>query len=441
VVQTTQKSASQRPARAPISAHPLFAAMVALWFAALLGLGSAVLPRHVVESLVGASGLPAFLPAAAPPLGLTARVLIAVAASGLGVLIGLVIARRIAAAQRTGERATGGFASLFGRRTKVVRPPLSIRDALGDNTPEAAEPAPHAGRRRALAIVEEDLAFDETAVPGEVAWTSSDEADAEWPEEHDAPADDTTAPAFAAPEAEAEAEAEEEAPSPPAVDRDYDPAPAFAAPDDAPPPAFSAVPLPIMQRPLDQLGMAELVERLAHAIQDRQGRTRAADAPFSGELAEAAMPIPAALRPIAFDSPDGYEDDAEDAPFSLPLGRQDDAFTPLPAHDRKPFSTAGLTPATPDDSDGEEETEEEEDGDADDAGYSSLLNLQPFQPRDEDAPDNGPEDDSMPDDAPEAHTAFQPTALAPRPAAASPADTEQALRDALANLQRISGAA
>jgi hypothetical protein len=470
VVQTTQKSASDRPAKAPLSAHPLFGAVVALWFAALLGLGSAVLPGRVVEPLVGASGLPAVLPAAAPPLGFTARILIAVAASGLGVLIGLFIARRIAAAQRPGQNAGGSLAALFGRRKKAVRPPLSIRDALGEDA-AAAAPA----RRRTLAIAGEQTADSETAWPVTDAHADDPLPDAapleahavydavyeaepfeeqaatfdepgEWPAEWDQSEDESPASATV--------EAEDEPVLPPAhpiADRAYDPAPAFAAPADVPLPAFSAAqeraesariaaPLPIMQRPLDQLGMTELVERLAHAIQDRQVRNRAADAPRGEDQAEpAAMPVPAALRPVAFDSGDGYEDGHDDedygfGPFALPLGRQTDSFAPPPAQERKPFSTAALTPASPDESD-----EDEDESDADDgAGYSSLLDLQkPFLPRD--AADG--EDDAEQGPAPDAPAAFHPGAAPLRTSHETAVDTEQALRDALANLQRISGAA
>ena len=43
-----QSSSASRPAKAPISTHPAFPAIVALWFAALLGLGSLVLPVALI---------------------------------------------------------------------------------------------------------------------------------------------------------------------------------------------------------------------------------------------------------------------------------------------------------------------------------------------------------------------------------------------------------
>ena len=68
-------------ARPPISMHPAFPAIVALWFAALLGIGSLILPNLLVERLVGATGIGALVPGANPPFGWTAHGLIAVFAA------------------------------------------------------------------------------------------------------------------------------------------------------------------------------------------------------------------------------------------------------------------------------------------------------------------------------------------------------------------------
>ena len=67
------------PAKPPLSLHPAFPAIVALWFAALLGLGSLVLPAVLLERMVVATGVASIVPAAAPPLGITARGIIALA--------------------------------------------------------------------------------------------------------------------------------------------------------------------------------------------------------------------------------------------------------------------------------------------------------------------------------------------------------------------------
>jgi len=82
--------------KAPLSAHPAFPAIVSLWFAALLGIGSLVLPVVLIERLAGVTGLALVVPAAKPPLGITARALIALAGSVAGAAIGLFIARKVA---------------------------------------------------------------------------------------------------------------------------------------------------------------------------------------------------------------------------------------------------------------------------------------------------------------------------------------------------------
>lgn len=81
---------------APLSRHPLFPAIVALWFGALFGLGSLALRPALVEQLVIAAGIDTLIPATAPPLGTTTRILIALAMTGLGALLGGSLARRIA---------------------------------------------------------------------------------------------------------------------------------------------------------------------------------------------------------------------------------------------------------------------------------------------------------------------------------------------------------
>jgi hypothetical protein len=82
----------------PISRHPLFPAIVALWFAALLGLGSFALRPAALEAMVLAGHLDALVPAAAPPLGMTARMLLALVLGVAGGAIGWMLAKRAAAA-------------------------------------------------------------------------------------------------------------------------------------------------------------------------------------------------------------------------------------------------------------------------------------------------------------------------------------------------------
>lgn len=143
-------------------AHPLFPAIVALWFAALFGLGSLAIRPALIEGVVLAIRLNALVPAAAPPLGLTARLLIAVGLAVLGAGIGAVLARRLAAsatapvARRTPRRApaeeTQADEDAMPRRAFVARP---APDQVGEDIHDLPATPAFPGRRRALAIHDE----------------------------------------------------------------------------------------------------------------------------------------------------------------------------------------------------------------------------------------------------------------------------------------------
>jgi len=142
--------------RQPISQHPLFPAIVALWFGALSGLCSLALKPALLESLVVAAGIDSIIPMAAPPLGTTTRILLALAMTGLGGVIGALLARRIARpAPQVRERRRGAS----GSDTAAAKH-------------AAASPAPQSnftGRRRALALHDEsarDEFNDHAPVPG-----------------------------------------------------------------------------------------------------------------------------------------------------------------------------------------------------------------------------------------------------------------------------------
>ena len=70
--------------------------MVALWFAALMGTGSLVLRPELIEGLIQALRIDTIIPAAAPPLGMTFRLLLALMLGLVGGAIGWAVARRIA---------------------------------------------------------------------------------------------------------------------------------------------------------------------------------------------------------------------------------------------------------------------------------------------------------------------------------------------------------
>jgi hypothetical protein len=118
------------PYRTPISLHPAFPMIVALWFAALLGLGSLLVPAPLIERLVAASGISAIIPLAAPPLGFKARFVLSIAATLGGGLVGLIIARKVAGLHRR-EAPSPRFSQTVARSGVNARRPISAHDELG----------------------------------------------------------------------------------------------------------------------------------------------------------------------------------------------------------------------------------------------------------------------------------------------------------------------
>ncbi|MCB2088063.1 MAG: hypothetical protein R3E18_11370 [Sphingomonadaceae bacterium] len=161
------KSKAKPNKKAALSSHRAFPAIVALWFATLLGFGSLVLPAILFEKLVTVTGIASFLPAAAPPLGAKARMLIAVVAGLIGIIAGLLVARKVASAQAPAAPMRKNSPAL--RRADrhddaPAKRPISAREELGSDSldddieDEWGEPSSsrgNAGRRRPLAMAEE----------------------------------------------------------------------------------------------------------------------------------------------------------------------------------------------------------------------------------------------------------------------------------------------
>lgn len=306
-------------AKPPISLHPAFPAIVALWFAVLLGLGSLVLPAALLERAALASGLASLAPAAAPPLGLTARLVIALVAAGAGALGGLALARRLAGlhAAAPAARFDEDLARIV-RRPRDIRP-LDIRAEIGDDDdfppvhemPER-EPPP---RRRALALAE---TADPPGLPVAPPAISEDEYRAAQAAEplHEAEAIDDPADPHESPAWESEAAVFEEEcamtdnpdfqpdfrtgfqpdhaePLPFAPPSPVQPAAEAETPEPAPEPApeprpeavARPAPEPVAFRgdwtdtPLDRLGLVQLVERLGASLERRRARTAALPPP------------------------------------------------------------------------------------------------------------------------------------------------------------------
>jgi hypothetical protein len=569
VASFVESLSDSRTAKAPISAHPAFPAIVALWFAALLGLGSLVLPVALIERLVTVTRFSSIVSAAEPPLGFTARAGIALGASIAGALVGLWLARKVAVAAAPEPRAHG-FSLASARQCR----PISAPEELGDEGLDSGPSTPPVQKRRSLAIAEDDgpsSYLQAVPLPGQ-----STDAPAELPQfeavppsepfaagepvakanfeplelaAYVAPDDDedelealrlqihtldaprierptSAKPAqanneplpFAAPSLRRTAAAEfdeEEQVDVTQDDNDYEAFDDEWSDDDAldqePFVAESTPPLAIVvdsgepdvdDRPVEELGLVQLAARLGASLERRRAwlaqRPSAtpapapAPAPFAdGEDFEAAQPedaaramadffgsangpqaahaaedvgrsepepefdavareqaVPAPLRSVAFDADEEVDEDAIGASLSLPLGG-------VSAHVNEAA---------------DREREEFDEGEPDDSEYSSLLEMKnPFVRPQEFVRVEEPADESgsfepavtFPSASPAAlnNGAQPPMASAtrpfdppkstaesvhrPAPAAArrDPGDAERSLRDALATLQRMSGAA
>lgn len=126
--------------RRPLTSHPAFAPLIALWFAALLGLAVAVLPTPVLERLLSTTGLDALT-----PLTSGARLAACAGAGLIGALLGLAMALPLARRGAGDPRPIYADEEPFPELTEQpgrVRRPLSVREELeedfGDVTPHEA---------------------------------------------------------------------------------------------------------------------------------------------------------------------------------------------------------------------------------------------------------------------------------------------------------------
>jgi hypothetical protein len=149
VAQPNRKSSRSKPS---IARHPLFPVIVALWCAALFGVGSLALRPTLFESLVLAGHLDRFVPAAAPPLGAKAQLALVLLFGLVGAVIGWVLAKRIA-----------------GRGARPAPQVLKVADVELDESlwPGAAEKAPAPAAQDWDA--EPAFAGSEPAAPAEAA--------------------------------------------------------------------------------------------------------------------------------------------------------------------------------------------------------------------------------------------------------------------------------
>jgi hypothetical protein len=372
--------------RQPITGHPLFPVTVALWFGALFGLGSLAIGATLLESVVAALRIDAVVPAAAPPLGVTARILLALALAALGGVAGAVLARRIAR-PRPQQRQRRRTAT--GERAMPVSPyqsPAPLAEVAEDG-----EPAPRAaGRRRSLAIEAEHRPYDVPELaplpggPPQILKMADVDVDALLPSppqpvvpaprsvaaeeermldlamftppgEYD-DAVDAGEDALAAPHEPASAAGLAEAP---AVVPEPDPVPADPACEVHAEAAETAPAPPPLPRPvgraadrlvaadLDALSSLQLIERLAISLQRR--RTQLAAAPAAEAPAPVAGQMPAAATLPSY-TPPSYTPSSYTVPSytvaeSVPLITEQRAFAAPAQPEAAPARPATALPA------------------------------------------------------------------------------------------------
>lgn len=308
----------------PITAHPLFPVVTALWFATFFGLGSFAIAPSLLEGPVVALGLPAIVPAATPPLGFTARVMLAVAMLLLGGVTGYLVGRRLAPREAAAPRRRDVAAARSQERDSdaqdSLRRPLNPAEDLGEPLMADAEGDAAPLRRRALSLTDEGqpmMPSEDAPLPGYLPWEQPDEAQDPVGQDLDLEQDPLalqglfeaaqsaerfvpiSAPFAPPPEYIAP---EEFTPAPMAMDE-----PAAAALPEVREPALVANPLlqapaarvtPLDRAPLEGLGLVQLVERLAVAISRRTPPARdAAPLESSAFALPPAVEMPAA--PVA----------------------------------------------------------------------------------------------------------------------------------------------
>lgn len=296
-----RRTAARKRASAPVTANRLFPAFAALWFAALFGLGSLAIPGSVLGSVVVKTGLPALVPAAAPPLGFTAHLLVAFALALFGAALGLALALRLRPAAPTEARTVEVVApvaqpeaeDVYKVRARDAHPdapprrPLVLTEAFADpivDEPAESEPAEPLLRRQ-RSFPESEPVFE--AAPWIPEFTPGGTTvvrpldlsalDLDDPIDQPAPfAEPDSAPEIAeADVTDVPAEPELAAEPVPAAETAAIPAaPALIAATPQLPAGFAAsLPdvsdgkwSPVADAPLENLGLVQLIERLALAI-------------------------------------------------------------------------------------------------------------------------------------------------------------------------------
>lgn len=137
----------------PVAQHPLFPAAAALWSAALLGSASLAIRLSLIDSFVMSTRIDLIVPAATPPLGVTARILLALGFAAFGATLGAWMGRKLGQHQpnrhERNRNALGGAPEKPRVRQRDAHPdaparrPISAHDEL--DLAAADEPAEETG--------------------------------------------------------------------------------------------------------------------------------------------------------------------------------------------------------------------------------------------------------------------------------------------------------
>ena len=387
VTNSSQQTRQQPGRKAPISSHPAFPVIVALWFAALLGIGSLIVPAVLLERLVAVTGLSTILSSAEPPLGDTARTIIALIGAGLGAVSGLLIARRV-----IGAYAPTGLAPVY-----EVKVPISAMEELGALSFDQAVDEDHSLAPQAASPVNERLRAP--IAPEEI--TPADLSEPNPPQDAPEEAPNETLEEFAN---------AAEIPAEPASHHTLTAGPVAGMTTQQ-----------LIAEPLNQLGIVQLVERFALSLQ--HNAPTVAEQPPKAEMAEnkyaaaeaisqpssPILPLPDAMRPIEYDVAQN-DDNGIDEPdiggdFSSLLGMKKFPDLQNDSADLVPVFTGQ-----------DERRADQADDRADIADQSGSLVRRRFDP-----------------------PTVVSAAEAPIVAEINPAAAERALRDALEKLQKMSG--
>ncbi len=98
-----QQNHKQARRSQPASTHPLFPALVTVWFAALLGLGILAVEPSLIDAQILASRLDTLVPFASPPLSMTGRIVLALLFAAIGAIVGARVARLVAPRKRDAD--------------------------------------------------------------------------------------------------------------------------------------------------------------------------------------------------------------------------------------------------------------------------------------------------------------------------------------------------